>query len=139
MSDENFNDLQLLQNHATRVVLKAKRDCSATALLKELHWLPVRQRVLYKIALIVFKCLHFADFPSYLKDIVVLHKPSKFLRSGDKHLLQKPFKKLHFGNKCFHYSAPRVWNDLPLKIRGTTCLTTFKRLLKTHYFRIAFQ
>ena len=94
MSDENFHDLQLLQNHAARVVLKAKRDCSATALLKELHWLPVRQRVLYKIALIVFKCLHFSDFPSYLKDLVVLHKPSKFLRSGDKHLLQEPFKKL---------------------------------------------
>ena len=92
MSDENFNALQLLQNHAARVVLKAKRDCSATALLKELHWLPVRQKVLYKIALIVFKCLHFTDFPFYLKDLVVLHKPSKFLRSGDKHLLQKPFK-----------------------------------------------
>ena len=138
MSDENFNALQLLQNHAARVVLKAKRDCSATALLKELHWLPVRQRVLYKIALIVFKCLHFTDFPSYLKDLVVLHKPSKFLRSGDKHLLQKPFKKLHFGNKCLHYSAPHVWNDLPLKIRATTCFTMFKRLLKTHFFRIAF-
>ena len=37
------------------------------------------------------------------------------------------------------YSAPHVWNDLPLKIRATTCFTTFKRLLKTHFFRIAFK
>ena len=71
------------------------RDEDHTTALQGRLWLPVRQRVLYKIALIVFKCLHFSDFPSYLKDLVVLHKPSKFLRSGDKHLLQKPFKKLH--------------------------------------------
>ena len=40
MSEDNFHRLQLLQNHAARVVMKAKKRSSASALLMELHWLP---------------------------------------------------------------------------------------------------
>ena len=138
MSEDNFNKLQLLQNHAARVVMKAKKYSSASALLKELHWLPVRQRVLYKIALLVFKCLNVDNFPAYLKDLVTVYKPSRNLRSSDKCLLAKPFKSLKFGHKSFHYSAPVVWNELPFEIRTCTNLYSFKKMLKTHYFRRAF-
>ena len=138
MSEDNFNKLQLLQNHAARVVMKAKKYSSASALLKELHWLPVRQRVLYKIALLVFKCLNVDNFPAYLKDLITLYKPSRNLRSSDKCLLAKPFKSLKFGHKSFHYSAPVVWNELPFEIRTCTNLYSFKKMLKTHYFRRAF-
>ena len=67
MTKENFNKLQLVQNHAARLVKKVNKRSSAKSLLKELHWLPVEQRIDYKIALIVFKCLNIEDFPSYLK------------------------------------------------------------------------
>ena len=82
MSEENFNRLQLLQNHAARVVMKEKKRSSASALLKQLHWLPIKQRVLYKIALLVFKCLHIDNFPSYLKDLITHNKPciKKFIK-----------------------------------------------------------
>ena len=138
MSEENFYRLQLLQNHAARVVLKARKRSSATALLKELHWLPIKFRVTYKIALLVFKCLNVENFPSYLKELITVYKPTRSLRSSDKCLLAKPFKKLKFGHKSFHYSAPFVWNDLPEEIWSCTSLFTFKKLLKTHYFRKAF-
>ena len=138
MSEDNFNKLQLLQNHAARVVMKAKKYSSASALLKELHWLPVRQRVLYKIALLVFKCLNVDNFPAYLKDLITLYKPLRNLRSSDKCLLAKPFKSLKFGHKSFHYSAPVVCNELPFEIRTCTNLYSFKKMLKTHYFRRAF-
>ena len=83
MSEDNFHRLQLLQNHAARVVMKAKKRSSASALLKELHWLPIKQRVLYKIALLVFKCLNVDNFPTYLKELITLYKPSRTLRSSD--------------------------------------------------------
>ena len=56
--EENFHKLQLVQNHAARLVTKADKRAHSLSLLKELHWLPIKQRVSYKVALIVFKCLN---------------------------------------------------------------------------------
>ena len=139
MSSENFHQLQLVQNHAARIIKKAPKTASATSILKELHWLPIKQRVSYKIALIVFKCLYIENFPSYLKELITIYKPPRSLRSADQFLLNKPFKKLStFGQKCFHYAAPEVWNSLPLDLRCCKSLPVFKRNLKTHLFKISF-
>ena len=40
-------------------------DQSSTDLLRELHWLPIRQRIIYKLKLYVYKALNDMD-PSYL-------------------------------------------------------------------------
>ena len=32
--------------------------------------------------------------------------------------------------------APQWWNDLPVDVRTAEALTTFKRRLKTHLFRL---
>ena len=139
MSENNFYKLQLIQNHAARIVKKAPKHSSASDLLFELHWLPIRQRVSYKIALTVFKCLHVDDFPSYLKELISTYTPSRNLRSSNQYLLTKPFKKLNtFGKKSFHYAAPEVWNSLPLDLRSCSSLPLFKRNLKTHFFKLAF-
>ena len=139
MSEENFNRLQLIQNHAARIVKKAPKRSSATDLLINLHWLPIRQRVTYKIALTVFKCLHVENFPSYLKELVTPYEPSRSLRSGSQFKLAKPFKKLEtFGKKSFHHAAPEVWNALPLELRSCTSLSIFKKKLKTYFFKVAF-
>ena len=126
MTNENFHKLQLLQNHAARLVKRANKKSSATLLLKDLHWLPIKQRVLYKISIIVFKCLNCKDFPSYLKDLISVYTPSRSLRSADKFLLVKPFKNLKtFGQRSFHFSAPTVWNNLPFDLRSCTSFEIF--------------
>ena len=117
MSENNFHKLQLIQNHAARLIKKAPKRSSATDILIDLHWLPVKQRVEYKIALTVFKCLNVNDFPLYLKELITPYQPTRTLRSGNQFLLSKPFKKLEtFGKKSFHYAAPEVWNSLPLEL-----------------------
>ena len=139
MSEDNFYKLQLIQNHAARIVKKAPKLSSATELLFNLHWLPIKQRVSYKIALTVYKCLHVENFPSYLKELITPYTPSRNLRSGSQYLLEKPFKKLKtFGKKSFHYAAPEVWNSLPLELRSCSSLPIFKKNLKTHFFKLAF-
>ena len=139
MSNYNFNQLQLVQNHAARIVKKAHKRTSATSILFDLHWLPVKQRVSYKIALTVFKCLNNEDFPIYLKELITIYTPSRTLRSCDKFLLKKPFMKLlTFGQKSFSFAAPEVWNSLPFEIRSCHNFNIFKKKLKTHFFRIAF-
>ena len=139
MSSENFTKLQLVQNHAARLVKKASKRDSAMSIMFELHWLPIKFRVSFKIALIVFKCLHVDNFPSYVKDLISLYTPSRTLRSSDTFLLTKPRMKLHtFGDKAFCYAAPEVWNELPPEIRFITSLPIFKKQLKTYYFKKAF-
>ena len=86
--------------------------------------------------MIVFKCLHNDDSPSYIKDLISIYTPSRALRSSDSCLLNKPVMKLHtFGDKSFSYAAPEVWNDLPPEIRFTSSLSVFKKKLKTNFFK----
>ena len=40
--------------------------------------------------------------------------------------------------RAFENVAPKVWNRLPLEIRQCQSLNTFKVLLKTHFFKLAF-
>jgi hypothetical protein len=76
-SNDNFNQLQLIQNHAARIVKKVPKRTNVTSILKDLHWLPIKQRVSYKIALITFNCLHTDNYPNYLKDLIYIYTPSR--------------------------------------------------------------
>ena len=58
VSKMDIGRLQRIQNRAARIVLRARKHDRATPLLKELHWLPVERRISYKVALIVYKCMH---------------------------------------------------------------------------------
>ena len=49
----------------------ARKFDHITPVLRELHWLPVRQRIRLKMAMIVYKCIH-GLAPSYLADDCVL-------------------------------------------------------------------
>jgi len=59
-----------MQNAAVRVVTGAKKFDHITPVLRQLHWLPIRQRITFKLAMIVFKCLH-GLAPSYLSNVCV--------------------------------------------------------------------
>ena len=55
------------------------------------------------------------------------------LRSSSFHQLFIPRHNLSFGSRAFCFSAPRIWNSLPLRIREIQSLPAFKRHLKTHF------
>jgi len=56
-SATNLNKLQRLQNSAARIVTGSRRSEHALPVLAELHWLPIKYRIQYKIAVTVFKVL----------------------------------------------------------------------------------
>ena len=49
-TERNLNRLQRAQNATARIVHQASFQTSATALRQQLHWLPIRQRITYKLA-----------------------------------------------------------------------------------------
>ena len=58
MTSENIDKLQLLQNHAARLIFGKKKRDHITPILIKLHWLPIHQRIEYKVALFCFICIH---------------------------------------------------------------------------------
>ena len=61
----SIQTLQRVQNNAARIVLQTPRRCYANPLLRQLHWLPVRHRINYKLALMTYK-IHSTGLPAYL-------------------------------------------------------------------------
>ena len=134
--------LQLIQNNAARLIFRKRRQDHITPLLRQLHWLPIRFRIEYKIAVICHKCIH-QNAPKYLKDKLKKKEPSKrydFRSNEDEQALCTPSTKLStFGDRSFSAYGPKIWNSLPLSLREISSLESFKHNLKTHLFRKAFQ
>ena len=110
---------------------KKKKTEHVTPMLVKLHWLPVKDRIFYKIALLCHKCIN-NRAPSYLQDLIHLYVPSRSLRFSDQLYLSIPkrgSKKL--GDRCFHHFAPTVWNSLPENLRKITSEASFKVNQKT--------
>src|SRR5215475_63061 len=67
--------LQLVQNSLARAVYSSRKFDHVSPLLRSLHWLPISQRISYKIALLTFKTLHLHS-PTYLSDLLIPKKSS---------------------------------------------------------------
>ena len=75
--------LQTLQNRAARIVFRLDRRQPSAPLLRELHWLPLESRIIFKLMLLTFKSIN-GLLPSYLSEFLVPYVPSRpNLRSGD--------------------------------------------------------
>jgi len=72
--------------------------------------------------------------PQYLASHIHYHQSVRSLRSSDEHFLVPTPSSTNFGSCSIRSSAPVIWNSIPLAIRTTPTIDTFKRSLKTHYF-----
>ena len=133
--DEQLQQLQRVQNIAAKIISKKLKHDHVTPILKELHWLPVKERVIYKVCLTCYKCVNDLS-PDYLKQLLTPYVPRRALRSSsDKTALLKPkINYKSYGQRSFSYFAPLVWNRLPKTIREAGNLEIFKKKLKTYLF-----
>ncbi|KAI2668349.1 Unconventional myosin-VIIb [Labeo rohita] len=138
ISKSQIARLQLVQNAAARFLRKCRKHEHITPILKDLHWLPVSQRIHFKILLFVYKSLHNLA-PAYLSELLHLYSPSRTLRSCDQALLVVPHVRLkRRGARAFAVAGPQLWNILPLEIRMAPSLSSFKSLLKTYFFSLVY-
>lgn len=131
--------LQAVMNASARLICGLGRyDHITPALRDDLHWLPVPQRIEYKVALLVYKCLH-GTGPLYLTaccTALTMADRQHQLRSitrGD--LVQPRTRTRRVGPRSFCSAAPAVWNSLPPTLRDfSLTLGQFKKHLKHHLF-----
>ena len=71
---DTLHELQLVQNNAACLVMRKKKTDHITSLLMHLHWLPMKQRFIYKINLITYKTQH-GLAPGYLKELLGDYQP----------------------------------------------------------------
>jgi hypothetical protein len=88
-----------------------------TQTLRSLHWLPIYQRIEFKIAVLVFCCL-IGLAPLYLTALISIRDSGRETSSSSQLLLHSP--RTHtkgYGDRAFSAAAPRIWNSLPLELR----------------------
>ena len=116
--------LQCVQNIAVKLLLNlGKRDSPQLAMYK-LHWLRIRFRLEYKIALLMFRC-HKGEAPKYLCELLDIDERtgiSRSLRSYQEDVISYkiPFAKHEtFAYRSFSVVGPRIWNGLHVDLLKT--------------------
>jgi len=138
-SQTNIAKLQRVHNALARAVTCTRKRDHITPILADLHWLPIAARIDYKIALVTFKTLTTKQ-PSYLYELLQLHRPTRQLRSNLQENRLHDFRaRTAFGSRAFCHAAPTVWNSLPIELTNDlSSLLTFKRNLKTFLYNRSF-
>ena len=130
---------QSVLNSAARLIHLTSRYEDVTPLLIQLHWLPIEQRIPFKIAVKALqKALHGAA-PSYITDLIEPYTPGRLLRSSNQFLLStSKFNLKTYGGRTFTIAAPSVWNALPFELRSCNSLSSFKYKHRTWIFEICY-
>ena len=115
---------------AARFVTGARKFDHISPLLVQLHWLPISYRVVFKLLLMIFKALN-GLAPRYLVEFLQYQNLCRTLRSNSLELLlQQKFNTKTYGDRAFSICAPRLWNSIPLDIRKSNSVSTFKKTIK---------
>ena len=108
----------------------------------KLHWLPIEQRVLYKVLLLTYKSLN-GKVPEYLKELLTCYVPNPTLRySIDSRQNKLIVPKTHYSateKRAFGIRAPSEWNKHPSDLHNKASVDAFKQALKTHLFKVAYE
>jgi hypothetical protein len=141
--DIHMRQLQSVLNAAARLVARKRKYESITSTIRDdLHWLPVRQRVSYKLGVLMYNCLHQLA-PIYLISMCQLVSTV----SGRRHLRSAAHgdfvipstRTVRYGPRSFAVAGPTLWNSLPLTLRDFSLSpTSFRHRLKTELYHRAY-
>ena len=101
LAAKDVDRLQWLQNRAERLVTRSKAAMHITPIRKDLHWLPIQERINYKIIVTVYKCIHRLA-PNYLSSILTTRTRDNRLRQ--KQVCHEPNNAMNraLGHLCAH-------------------------------------
>ena len=116
-----------MQNAAAKAIAGLRKRDHVGEVIQQLHWLPVKSRIVYKIILLVYKCLNGLS-PDYLSSLL------SYSGMGHSVYLVEPRVNGTYGERAFQKCGPKLWNGLPEHIKHSTSLESFKSSLKTHLF-----
>ena len=140
----NQHKLQSIQNTLARIVTNHRKYAHVTPILKQLHWLPIKYRCMFKTATLVYKFLHSGS--SYFQPFLSLSSCSYSTRRShpDCQYLTVPpfcssvFKSVKHFDHSFAFDAPKIWNELPHDVCSAASVASFRKKLNTYLFAKAY-
>ena len=126
-NEDGLLQLTKLQKRAARIILDAPFYTPSKTLFESLNWLCFRDRIAYHKLILVYKILN-NKTPDYLKKFCIPNSENhtRSLRSVSNNNLAIVRPKTNIMKKSFAYSAPILWNKLPLNIKISTNLNAYK-------------
>ena len=137
LPEVDISKLQRIQNMAAKLVLQRGRHDSSSRALEELHWLPIRSRIVHKVLTLVYKCIVDKSAPAYLMNKFSLAPQStRSLRSSSTvfKLVEPRVRRSTYAARAISVTGAKEWNKLPNYIKESSNIAIFKRKLKTHLF-----
>ena len=128
-SQANLFKLQKVQNTAARLVVQGRKRDGMSKVLRDLHWLKIESRIIFKILLLTYKRIK-----GLCSQNLRIEYKAYNCRPQDYLLLETKAAKTKYGKRTFDYAAPRLWNALPLELRKEENIDKFKGQLKTILF-----
>ena len=137
ITDQLLSQLQSVLRASARLVLQQRKfDPISNDIREKLHWLPIRQRIIYKLCLLVFRCLR-GEAPTYFCEMLTplsgVHH-LRTLRSAAHGNFRIPRTRTRtFSPRSFSVSGPSSWNKISANLNNfELTLQVFKSQLKTH-------
>ena len=131
ISQTNPNKLQHIPNVLALGITITSQYKHITPTVKQLHWLPISQRINYNICLLTYKTLINQQPTYYYSLSCPSHSDST--RSSDSLVLSNPYVRTSLGRMAFSVIGPRLWNALPTDTRNSSSLALFHSRLNTHF------
>ena len=128
-SKTNIRRVFRLQKRAARTILDVKtKEERTVSLFKKLNWMPFYDEINVNKLCLTFKCLQ-GQCPEYLCNKLVLVSDNSVRSSRYGHItLRCPkYNRKTEGGKTFLTSSILLWNSLPVKIRSSESINSFKR------------
>ena len=136
LSSYSLHKLDVVINNAARLIVNVPVRNHITPTLINLHWLKPKFRIEYRCIVMIYKCIHNYNMPSYIKDMFQVYKPVRVTRlTVNGHYIMCPRFRTTFGERCFQITAINLWNSLPNEMQEIERLNVFKRKLKTYLFQ----
>ena len=115
ITDRLMDRLRSVLNASARLIYASRRTEHVTPLLRDLHWLRYPDRIDYKLAVLVYRCLH-GLAPSYLADeftrVSEIVSRRNLRSASTANLVVPHFQRKTLGGRAFPVAAAQAWNSL---------------------------
>ena len=126
----NIEKLQRLQNMACRIVKRLRKYDHVCEALKDLHWLPIHECIVFKTCMNMYKCIT-SSAPLYLQELVITKHNRKLCSSSSKKVPVNRYRTSMVQNSSFSSMGARLWNSLLYHLLCAESIELFKSGLKT--------
>lgn len=125
-TENDIQRLQKMQNKAMRVILYCDKRTHIRTMLDALQWMSVKQRIYLHSMIFIYKLVN-NMLPNYLNEGLILSSEMHNYNNRDKTNFRLPLLKKTCSQNCLYYKGIKFFNELPLEIKKSNSIKTFRK------------